>query len=334
MVSQTAQLRRRSPSLVWGCVLAMILTASEAAAPNHFTQADGVADSRTPDQSDDPYEGSWANDTFERDVAGPISTTRTGGLAKGAAQLEHLLQQSGEDSAERARLLFAFALALPPIGIDYDDTLPWLRRAINEGRAGFPTDSRRFAMILSGYAETEVLAFGDNASDEALRAAREALEIRRRILGLSHVETMVASVTVGEIEGSVRRTAKDPKKVSAAAAYFEPLTVMSPPDDPEDGGVDHMFLAWIRMLVINDQPEAACRVLDRLPSIRRKLGLNLPFIGHQTSRAMREAGHRAQADVLDRSNPLSTGLGSISELQARLQRSEARESGSASWCAA
>lgn len=312
----------------------MLLTTSEAASPNHFTQASVVADSRTPDLSDDPYEGSWANDVFERDVAGPISATRTGGLAKGAAQLEHLLQQSGEDSTERARLLFAFAVGLPPLGIDYEDTLPWLRRAIDEGRSGFPTDSRRFAMILSGYAETEVMAFGENASDEALLAARESLAIRRRILGAVHVETMVASVTVGEIEGSVRRTAKDPKKVSAAAAYFEPLMVMAPPDDPEGGGVDHMFLAWIRMLVVNDQPEAACRVLDRLPSIRRKLDMNLPFIGHQTSRAMREAGHRVQADLLELSNPDTTRLGSISELQARLQRAEARESGVASWCTA
>lgn len=251
--------------------------------------------------ADDPFAGPWAEEALERAVRGPREALDKGNLAIAEERLRRLLDAAAEDPAERVRLMTAWAIALMVHHSGKGDPLPWLRLAAREAGAAWPADSRLRAMALGDYGTFEVERLGAETSPEAEAALVEALDIRRRRLGPGHVETLSATVALGQLRGHPGRTQGDPERIAAAAAFFEPLLTADAVADEDS--LDPFFLAWTGMLIANGRPDAACAVLQKLPPLERRLNLSLDFIAHQTGLKLRDAGYAGHAAGLIPGDP-------------------------------
>lgn len=279
----------KAKRLVVSAALALALPAAAVALVNSSSVAAVIQD------PDDPFVGPWSEASLETAVAGPREALDKGDLTEAERRVQRLLD-GAPDAAERSRLATAWAIALMIHHSDKGDPLPWLRRAAEEARLGYPGDSRLLAMALGDYGTFESERLGAATSPEAEAALAEASAIQGRRLGAGHVEALATTVALGKLRGHPGRTEGDPARLDAASRLFERLLTADRP--AEDGDLNHFFLDWTRMLIANRRPDAACAVLEKLPSIAPHLRLSVEFIGYQTGLSLREAGYSRQAEPL------------------------------------
>lgn len=244
----------------------------------------------------DPMSGRWSHEALEAAVSGPIATVESENLARGEQAFERLLAAAGDDPEERCRLLTAFAVRLMTLFEPGAEPVKYMRRAVIEARKAFPADSRMLAMALADYGILELETAGA-ASPEGEAALVEALGIRMRLLGAHHIETIVASTSLGRIRGAPARTGRSPEKVMEASRFFAPLMRAEPLENPEDS-IDYLYLQWTEMLIDNRRPDMACKVLEALPEVDRRLGLNLDHIGFSVGLQLQAAGFEREAAPL------------------------------------
>lgn len=299
--------------LIAAIAVAMTVAVSFGAAP-------APAASQTVADHQDPMAGRWSGDALAEAVSRPIAIVESGDMARGEQAFERLLAEVGDDPEERCRLLTAFGISLMNLFDSDADPVKYMRRAVDEARRAFPAESRMLAMALADYAIVELETRDEGASAEAEAALVEALGIRSRLLGPWHIETLVASTTLGKIRGAPARTAGSPAKVIEAARYFAPLLRAQPLDDPEDT-IDHLFLEWTAMLIDNRRPDMACKVLEALPDVDPRLHLNLDYIGLHVGLQLQEAGFDGEAAPLVKEsrwqdNPVAALLGDLPSTRA------------------
>lgn len=244
----------------------------------------------------DPMSGLWSHEALEAAVGGPIATVESGDLAGGEEAFERLLAGVGDDPEERCRLLTAFAVQLMTLFEPGADPVKYMRRAVIEARRAFPPESRMLAMALADYGILELETAG-RASPEGEAALVEALGVRMRLLGPHHIETLMASTSLGRIRGAPERTGRSPAKVMEASRFFAPLLRAEPLENPEDS-IDYLYLQWTEMLIDNRRPDMACKVLEALPEVDPRLGLNLDHIGFSVGLQLQAAGFERQAAPL------------------------------------
>jgi len=276
-------------------LIAAVAMATIVAAPAAAT-ATPVPSPVTAGAAQDPMSGRWSHEALEASVSGPIATAESGNLARGEQEFERLLADAGDYPEERCRLLTAFAVGLMTLFEPGAEPVKYMRRAVLEARKAFPAESRMLAMALADYGILE-LETGGRASPEGEAALVEALGIRMRLLGPYHIETLVASTSLGQIRGAPERTGRSPAKVMEASRFFAPLLGAEPLENPEDS-IDYLYLQWTEMLIDNRRPDMACKVLEALPEVDRRLRLNLDHIGFSVGLQLQAAGFERQAAPL------------------------------------
>ena len=114
-------------------------------------------------QEADPFEGAWSPEALEQAAEPIIEAWRKGGPQAGDGALEVALARA-DGAPERARILTAYGVYLMVENTSEDLTigstlaLPYMQRALDEGRSGFPADSRMLAVLLHDAATTEFMA--------------------------------------------------------------------------------------------------------------------------------------------------------------------------------
>lgn len=282
-----------------GAVLLALIPAS-AAVP--------AAASHVQSREADPFAGAWSAEALEREAEPIIQAWRKGGTPAGDAALDIRLSRAN-GAAERARLLTAYGVHLMVENTSEDLTigsalaLPYMQRAVIEGRDGFPADSRMLAVLLHDAASTEFMARGPSTSPTAEAWLEEAHRIRVDQLGANHPETLSSLVQLAEIRGQPERLENDPARIEAVSRLYAPLLTAAP---GEEGDFDHAFAGWMGFLVDAHRPDEACAVLQKVNEQAERLGLNLDYIGFALGRKLVEAGYEelGRPLVMD-TNPLA-----------------------------
>lgn len=250
--------------------------------------------------SDDPFAGAWSQTALQETAEPLMKSVRAGGLAAGNAELEARLARTS-DPVERSRLLTAYGIGLMSEldegqGEGAGPALPFMQRAVVEGRAGFPADSRMLAMLLSDAASTEFMARGPETSATAEAWLEEAHRIRTVRLGPGSSETIASLVYLADIRGQSERVRGDPARIEAVNRLYEPLLTADP-----DGRLDDLtpfFIRWMTFLVQVDRPDQACAVLDKMAVLDPRLELDLESAAFRLGHLLSLAGHE------DRARPL------------------------------
>ncbi len=250
----------------------------------------------------DPFTGAWGPEALEEEAAPIIEAWRKGGPAAGDAMLTVLLERA-DGAAGRARILTAYGVSLMVENTSEDLTigstlaLPYMQRALAEGRSGFPADSRLLAVLLHDAATTEFMARGPDTSAAAEAWLEEAHQIRVDRLGANHPESLSSLVQLAAIRGQPERIGNDPERIAAVSRLYEPLLTAAP---GEDGDLDYAFAGWLGFLVDAGRPDEACSVLQKVNRQAERLGLNMDYIGFALARKLTEAGHEDRARPLVR----------------------------------
>jgi hypothetical protein len=286
----------RIRSLVFLVGLAMTSVAVAAPSPS-APQA-----SRTAPDPDDPLSGPWSSEALEEAAAPLFKLRRLNGAAAGDGALETRLSAT-PDAAERARLLTAYGVTL--MSEDSDDpiaaaalALPYMKRAVAEGRQGFAADSRMLAMLLSDAARTEFMARGSQTSADAERWLEEAHRIRVARLGPGHIETLSTLTGLADIRSVADGLNEDPARVQAVAALYEPLLGADPVEGTDRQDLTMLFNQWTVFLAGARRPDEACAVLDKMNALSDRLGLDMAYAGYVLGEALSEAGYADRAAPL------------------------------------
>lgn len=264
----------------------------------------------SPWQEADPFTGAWSPDALEQAAEPILEAWRKGGPRAGDAALDAFLARA-DGASERARILTAYGVYLMVENTSEDETvgstlaLPYMQRALTEGRSGFPSDSRMLAVLLHDAATTEFMARGPDTSATAEAWLEEAHGIRRSRLGASHPETLSSLVRLAEIRGQPQRLESDPARIEAVSRLYEPLLTAEP---GEEGDLDYAFAAWMGFLVDARRPDEACAVLQKVNQQAGRLRLNMDYIGFGLGEKLMEAGYE------DRGKPLVREMGVLSLL--------------------
>ena len=122
------------------------------------------------------------------------------GFAFDAAGLERTLQRIADDNGARS---VAYCQALTDAGvmlISIKETGPAVRffeRAVTACEAAHGHEHRETSYSLHDYGEAQVRAARGRYEPQARQWFEEALAVRRRVLGMAHVDTAAAEISLG-----------------------------------------------------------------------------------------------------------------------------------------